>query len=94
MTRAGAACDHKEMEDLDDELHSAHRSAQNSTILAVIAMLFGVVWLADGGQLPTWLVSGWFLLVIPLSLYLMFMSRRRYRELRSRHDEKTAHPEH
>jgi Ca2+/Na+ antiporter len=82
------------MDDRDDELQSAHRSAQNSTILTVITVLFGIVWLAEGGRLPTWLVSGWFLLVIPLTLYLMFMYRRRYRALLTHHEEKPAHPDH
>ena len=81
------------MVDEPEELHSAHRSAHNSTILTGITVLFGIVWLADGGQLPTWVVSAWFLLVIPLNFYLMFMYRRRYRELLARHDNEIAHPE-
>ena len=81
------------MDDRTDELETAHRSAHNSTVLTVITVLFGIVWLADGGQLPSWLVSGWFLLVILLNLYLMFMFRRRYRHLLENDDEKPARPD-
>jgi len=80
------------MDDHSDELQSAHRSAHNSTVLTVITVLFGVVWLADSGELPAWLVSSWFLLVIPLNLYLMFMYRRRYRALLESANENPAHP--
>jgi hypothetical protein len=82
------------MDDHPDELQSAHRSAHNSTVLTVITVLFGIVWLADSSQLPAWLVSGWFLLVIPLNLYLMFMYRRRYRVLLEQNDENPARPGH
>jgi hypothetical protein len=75
------------MDDEPDELLSAHRAAHNSAVLTVITVLFGVIWLADGNGLPTWVVSGWFLLVIPLTLYLMFMYRRRYHALLALHDD-------
>jgi hypothetical protein len=76
-------------EDLPEALHDAHRAASNSAVLLVITIAFGAVALSDLDRVPTWIVSIWFVLVIPLNLYLMFMYRRRYRHLLAMHD---AHP--
>lgn len=76
-------------EDLPEALHDAHRASTNSALLTVVTIAFGVVWLAGLETIPTWLVSVWFVLVIPLNLYLLFMNRRRYRVLREMHDDAT-----
>ncbi|GAB3606033.1 hypothetical protein GCM10027413_14420 [Conyzicola nivalis] len=82
---SGRACDHgrvtDEPEDLDEALHDAHRASSNSAVMLAISIAFGAVALADPGRIPVWLVSAWFVIVIPLTLYLMFMFRRRYRHL-------------
>jgi hypothetical protein len=75
-----------EPEDLPEALHDAQRASTNSAVLTVITILFGVVWLADLDRIPAWIVSVWFIFVIPLNLYLLFMYRRRYRTLREMHD--------
>jgi hypothetical protein len=73
-------------EDLPEALSDAHRAAANSAVLLAITIAFGVVALADLDRVPAWLVSAWFVLVIPLNLYLLFMYRRRYRQLIEMHD--------
>jgi len=73
-------------EDLPEALHDAHRASSNSAVLLAITIAFGAVALADLDRVPTWIVSGWFVVVIPLNLYLMFMYRRRYRHLLEMHD--------
>ena len=73
-------------EDLPEALDDAHRAANNSVVLLAITIAFGVVALADLDRVPAWIVSVWFVLVIPLNLYLMFMYRRRYRHLLDMHD--------
>jgi len=75
-----------EPEDLPEALHDAHRSASNSAVLLAITIAFGAVALSDLDRVPTWIVSAWFVLVIPLNLYLMFMYRRRYRHLLEMHE--------
>jgi len=91
--RAGAACDHggvtDDPEDLPEALNDAHRAASNSAVLLAITIAFGVVALADLDRVPAWIVSAWFVLVIPLNLYLLFMYRRRYRHLLEMHDGQT-----
>jgi len=79
-------------EDLPEALHDAHRASNSSALLTVITIAFGVIWLTGLETIPTWLVSVWFVLVIPLNLYLMFMYRRRYRVLREMHDDVTPGP--
>ena len=78
-----------EPEDLPEALHDAHRAASNSAVLLAITLAFGAVALADLDRIPTWIVSAWFVLVIPLNLYLMFMYRRRYRQLLAMHEAKS-----
>ena len=73
-------------EDLPEALNDAHRASSNSAVLLAITIAFGAVALTDLSTVPTWLVSIWFVLVIPLNLYLMFMYRRRYRHLLAMHD--------
>lgn len=73
-------------EDLPERLRDAQRASTNSAVVTVITILFGVVWLADRDSIPTWIVSGWFIVVIPLNLYLLAMNRRRYRNLKDQHD--------
>jgi hypothetical protein len=74
-----------------EELGDAHRASMNSAVLTAITLVFGVIWLIDRDELPSWLVSAWFIVVIPLNLYLMFMYRRRYRLLREAQDESLTH---
>ncbi|GAB2448854.1 fatty acid desaturase [Conyzicola lurida] len=76
----------EEPEDLPEALSDAHRAATNSALLTVVTLAFGFIALSGLEQIPTWIVSVWFVLVIPLNLYLMFMNRRRYRTLREMHD--------
>jgi hypothetical protein len=73
-------------EDLPEALNDAHRAAANSAVLLAITIAFGAVALADLDRVPAWLVSAWFVIVIPLNLYLLFMYRRRYRHLVEMHD--------
>ena len=73
-------------EDLPEALHDAHRASTNSALLTALTIVFGIVWIAGLETIPTWLVSVWFVLVIPLNLYLLFVHRRRYRVLREMHD--------
>jgi uncharacterized protein (DUF983 family) len=68
-----------------DELEDAHHASSNSAMITVLTVAFGVIWLSERENLPTWLISVWFIFVIPLSLFLMFMYRRRYRALRELH---------
>lgn len=75
-----------EPDDLPEALHDAHRASTNSAVLTVITILFGVVWLADLDRIPTWIVSIWFVFVIPLNLYLLFMYRHRYHALLEMHE--------
>ena len=76
-------------EDLPEALRDAHRASTNSALLTVVTIAFGVVWLTGLETIPTWIVSVWFVLVIPLNLYLLFMYRRRYHVLREMHDDST-----
>jgi hypothetical protein len=71
----------EEPEDLPEALHDAHRAATNSALLTVVTVAFGLVAIAGLEEIPTWIVSVWFVIVIPLNLYLMFMNRRRYHAL-------------
>jgi membrane protein DedA with SNARE-associated domain len=69
-----------------DELHDARRSSTNAAVLTLITIAFGVVWLVDPG-IPSWVASLWFIVVIPLNLFLLYSARKRYRLLRERaHD--------
>jgi hypothetical protein len=76
-------CDHggvtDDADDLDDALHDAHRASSNSVVLVAITVAFGVVAFAEPSRLPAWVISAWFIVVIPLTLLLMFVHRRRYR---------------
>ena len=74
-------------EDLPEALHDAHRASTNSALLTVVTIAFGVVWLTGLETIPTWIVSVWFVVVIPLNLYLLFMYRKRYHALRELHDD-------
>ncbi|MCU1424442.1 MAG: hypothetical protein JWM51_733 [Microbacteriaceae bacterium] len=68
-----------------DELQDAHHASSNSAMITVLTIAFGVIWLAERDSMPSWLISVWFVFVIPLSLFLMFMYRRRYRALLELH---------
>ncbi|WP_411698707.1 hypothetical protein [Conyzicola sp.] len=70
-----------ESEDREEALHDAHRSSTNSAVLLAITIAFAAVALADPDRIPSWIVSAWFVIVIPLNLYLLFMYRRRYHHL-------------
>lgn len=78
-----------EPDDLPEALDDAHRAASNSAVLLAVTLVFGAVALADLTRIPTWIVSAWFVVVVPLSLYLMFMYRRRYRQLLALHEQRS-----
>ena len=78
-----------EPEDLPEALHDAHRAASNSVVLLAITIAFGVVALTDLERVPTWIVSAWFVVVIPLNLLLMFVYRRRHRHLLAMYNNQT-----
>ncbi|MCU1542907.1 MAG: hypothetical protein JWM50_772 [Microbacteriaceae bacterium] len=69
-------------DDREQELHDALQASHNSMLLFAMTVAFGVLWIAEPDRLPSWVASLWFILVIPLSLYLVFVYRRRYRRLR------------
>jgi membrane protein YdbS with pleckstrin-like domain len=69
-------------DDHEQELHYALQASHNSMLLLAMTVAFGVLWIAEPDRLPSWVASLWFILVIPLSLYLVFVYRRRYRRLR------------
>lgn len=82
-------CKTEGMTEEPDDLRDAHRSSTNAATLTLITIVFGVVWLADRGAIPTWLISMWFVLIIPLNLFLMFMYRRRYHAMRLLYEDST-----
>lgn len=72
-------------DDTPEALKDAHRASTNSVVLLAITIAFGIVALAELDRIATWIVSVWFVFVIPLNLYLTFMYRRRYRHLLEMH---------
>jgi preprotein translocase subunit SecG len=79
------------MTDDADELHDARRSSTNAAVLTAITIAFGFVWLADSENVPHWLASLWFVVVIPLNLFLLYSARKRYRLLRQAHEQHGDH---
>lgn len=69
-------------EEHEQQLHDAHRASHNAVVLMVITVAFGFVWVAELDRIPTAVAAFWFIVAIPLSLYLVYVYRRRYRELR------------
>jgi uncharacterized membrane protein YkgB len=69
-------------EEHEQQLHDAHRASHNAVVLMVITVAFGFIWLAELERIPTVVAALWFIVAVPLSLYLVYVYRRRYRELR------------
>jgi uncharacterized membrane protein YkgB len=69
-------------EEHEQQLHDAHRASHNAVVLMVITIAFGFVWVAELDRIPTIVAAFWFIVAIPVSLYLVYVYRRRYRELR------------
>jgi Flp pilus assembly protein TadB len=69
-------------EDHQQEVDDALHSSRNAAVLCAIAVAFGVLWVTELDGIPTWFAALWFIVVIPLNLYLVYSSRRRYRRLR------------
>jgi Flp pilus assembly protein TadB len=69
-------------EEHEQQLHDAHRASHNAVVLMVITVAFGFVWVAELDRIPALVAGFWFIVAIPVSLYLVYVYRRRYRELR------------